>query len=185
MAKIRIMDLSEYVTTVSNVNGCEVKKSFTDKTVRTGGERFAVGDMFTIPNEFSVLTMTIGDNNIEYMPIRVKDSNGNERYANLFPSMLWKFAFEVDENGNRMNTSPVVTSGSVYNIIKNYPTLNSRLEQLKGYTIKVTNVKDVRTLRFGTTNETYITPIYTFDFIDNQDETIRKNAQIIEAAAAI
>lgn len=173
MAKIEIMSLSEYATRLGNASGCEVKNSFTDKTVRVAGERFAVGDTFTIPEEFSVVTMTIGDNEVEYMPIQVKDSKGNKRFANFFPSMLWKFAFEVDEEGNRLNTRPIITSGSVYDAIKNFPTLNDRMEVLRGKTIKVTDAKEIRTLRFRST-ETCITTIYTYDFENSRNTNTSK-----------
>lgn len=186
MAKIKEMTLNEYAAKFNAANGgSAAKENFTSKVVRTIGERFAVGDTFTIPDEFMVYTMQIGDNEVEYMPIEVRNSEGNKRFMNLFPSILWRCAFEVDKDGNRLGMRPIVTEGSVYDAIKNFPTVDSRMDALRGSTIKVTKVKDVRTLRFGTTNETIITPIYSYDFIDNQDETIRKNVQIIEAAATI
>lgn len=186
MAKIKEMTLKEYAVEFNAAHGgSAVKENFTNKAVRTIGERFAVGDTFTIPNEFMVYTMQIGDNEVEYMPIEVRNSKGNKRFMNLFPSVLWKYAFEVDKDGNRRGMRPIVTEGSVYDAIKSFPTVDSRMDALRGSTIKVTNVKDVRTLRFGTTDKTIITSIYRYDFVDDQAETIRKDMEKIEAAPAI
>lgn len=178
MVKIKEMTLDEYAVKFNAANGGrEAKENFKSRVVRIIGERFAVGDTFTIPDEFSVYTMQIGDNEVEYMPIEVIDSKGSNRFMNLFPSILWRCAFEVDKNGNRVSTRPIVTGGEVYDAIKNFPTVDSRMDVLRGSTIKVTGEKDVRTLRFGTTDETIITPIYSYDFVVDQDETIRENAE--------
>lgn len=175
MAKIEIISLEDYAARLSAANGSVVKNSFTDRAIRMSSESFVVGDTFVIPEKFSVCTMIIGDNEVEYMPISVKDSKNNVRFANLFPSMLWKFAFEVDKDGARVSTKPVVTSGSVYDAIKNFPTLNDRMEVLRGRTIKVTGAKEIRALRFRST-ETYITTIYTYDFADDNNTKTEKVA---------
>lgn len=186
MAKIKEMTLNEYAVKFNTANGGrEAKKNFTSRVVRIIGERFVVGDTFTIPNEFSVYTMQIGDNEVEYIPIEVRDSKGSKRFTNLFPSILWRCAFEVDEKGSRVSTRPIVTGGGVYDAIRNFPTVDSRMDVLRGSTIKVTEVKDVRTLRFGTTDETIITPIYSYDFVVDRDETIRENAEKKEVVEAV
>lgn len=160
-----MISLEEYVKLISEVDRCEVKKEFSNRRVSDIEKNFfSVGDTFTIPNEFSVLTKQIGDNEVEYIPISVKSKDGVERIAHLYPSTFWKCKFEVDEEGNMVDTRPVMMSGSVYDKIKNYTTVQSRMEALKGCTIRVSDAKVVRVLRLGST-ETYFTNIYKYDII--------------------
>lgn len=124
------------------------------------------GDVLIIPDDFTgkVKTTKIGDNKAEYILCQVE---GTDQVKQFFPSTFTKSRVIYDEDGTSTGQR-VFTTGSAAELFRNNAgSVQKGMEALKGKKIAVTDMMNVRTLRYGTT--TLMTA--TIPVIDIVEET--------------
>lgn len=105
------------------------------------------GDEFKVPESFNVMEQKIGDGVAQY--ILVELTNGNAKP--LYPSTFTKTRTVYNEDGTSTGTR-VHAEGSAAELFRTKGSIQEAMEALKGKTLKVSDVKTVRTLRYGTTS---------------------------------
>ena len=118
-----------------------------------------VGDEWTFPTSYDVYEQKIGDNRAQYIFIEVK---GNAK--KFYPSTFTKSRTVYNEDGSSTEQR-VYTEGTAAELYRSAGSVNEAMELLAGKKVKVTDVKTVRTLRYGTTNLTNAT-IPTIDLAE-------------------
>lgn len=124
--------------------------SFTGAVRPLENTSLAKGDVLIIPTDFTgkVKTMKIGDNKAEYIFCQLE---GSENVKQFFPSVLTKRADVYDEDGEPTGQS-VHATGSAVDLFQKYGEIQKGMEALKGKKIRVSDMMNVRTLRYGTTS---------------------------------
>ena len=152
----------------ANTNGERVKgNTFSAATRDVEINGFVKGDYFTIPDTFEVREMSFGSNKSEYIFVTV---NGVDNAKKFFPSMMWKRRLEYKEekaSDGGIIPTPIGwkhTMGKAAEDFLKFGTVQEAMENLKGKTLEITNVEEVRTVRYGTTNDMVTTNIYTIDY---------------------
>lgn len=105
-----------------------------------------VGDEWTFPTSYDVYDQKIGDNHAQYIFIEV---NGNAK--KFYPSTFTKSRTIYNEDGSSTNQR-VHTEGTAAELFRSAGSVNEAMALLAGKKVKVTDVKTVRTLRYGTTS---------------------------------
>jgi hypothetical protein len=141
--------------------------SFGDARVRNvDNDPMDVNDVFTIPEKYDVLSMTLGDREIQFILLPIKnEKTGVERYFRFFPNQLAKFIF-AKNNDQTMKVKTPGTAAEAYQAFatKDGATIDSALAALAGKPIKITDKQAYTVNKFGSITETTITNIYTYDF---------------------
>ena len=152
----------------ANANGERIKgNSFSAATRDVEINGFVRGDYFTIPDTFEVREMSFGRNKAEYIFVTV---NGVDNAKKFFPSMMWKRRLEYkEEKATNGEVCPVPigwkhTTGKAAEDFLKFGTVQEAMENLKGKTLVIADVEEVRTVRYGTTNDMVTTNIYTIDY---------------------
>lgn len=142
-------------------NSIKVGSQFSPKKMRSlDNYDLEIGDEFTIPETFEVLSGKIGDQTVEY--IEVKLTNGKTKP--LYPSVFTKFRTVYNEDGTSTGKRKW-TKGSAADLFRKQEDTYKGMESLKGKTLRVTDIEYVPTLRFGTTVLTK-SQIPTIDIIE-------------------
>lgn len=105
-----------------------------------------VGDEWTFPTSYDVYEQKIGDNRAQYIFIEVK---GNAK--KFYPSTFTKSRTVYNEDGSSTEQR-VYTEGTAAELYRSAGSVNEAMELLAGKKVKVTDMKTVRTLRYGTTS---------------------------------
>lgn len=105
-----------------------------------------VGDEWTFPTSYDVYDQKIGDNHAQYIFIEV---NGNAK--KFYPSTFTKSRTIYNEDGSSTNQR-VHTEGTAAELFRSTGSVNDAMKLLAGKKVKVTNIRTVRTLRYGTTS---------------------------------
>ena len=105
-----------------------------------------VGDEWTFPQNFSVYEQKIGDNVAQYIFIEVKDNA-----KKFYPSTFTKSRTIYNEDGSKTGQR-VHTEGTAAELFRSAGSVDEAMKLLAGKKVKVTDVKTVRTLRYGTTS---------------------------------
>lgn len=105
------------------------------------------GDEFTIPESFDVYEQKIGDNKVEYIMVELKNGNAKPFY----PSTFTKSRTVYNQDGTSTGTR-VATKGSAADLFRQYGSVQDGMNALKGKTLKVSDIEQVDTLRYGTTS---------------------------------
>ena len=105
-----------------------------------------VGDEWTFPTSYDVYDQKIGDNHAQYIFIEV---NGNAK--KFYPSTFTKSRTIYNEDGTSTEQR-VHTEGTAAELFRSAGSVNEAMKLLAGKKVKVTNVRNVRTLRYGTTS---------------------------------
>ena len=152
----------------ANTNGERVKgNTFSAATRDVEINGFVKGDYFTIPDTFEVREMSFGSNKAEYIFVTV---NGVDNAKKFFPSMMWKRRLEYKEekaSDGGIIPTPIGckhTMGKAAEDFLKFGTVQEAMENLKGKTLQIVDVEEVRTVRYGTTNDMVTTNIYTIDY---------------------
>lgn len=103
------------------------------------------GDTFVIPESFEVFEQKIGEGTAQY--IFVELANGNAKP--FYPSTMTKRRTIYNEDGTSTGEA-VFTTGTAAELFRSFGSVQEGMEALKGKKIVVSDVKTVRTLRFGT-----------------------------------
>ena len=105
-----------------------------------------VGDEWTFPQNFDVYEQKIGDNVAQYIFIEVK---GNAK--KFYPSTFTKSRTIYNEDGSSTGQR-VHTEGTAADLFRSAGSVDEAMKLLAGKKMKVTDMKNVRTLRYGTTS---------------------------------
>ena len=117
-----------------------------------------VNDEWTFPTSYDVYDQKIGDNHAQYIFIEV---NGNAK--KFYPSTFTKSRTIYNEDGSSTEQR-VHTEGTAAELFRSAGSVNEAMKLLAGKKVKVTDVKTIRTLRYGTTSLTNAT-IPTIDLV--------------------
>ena len=118
-----------------------------------------VNDEWTFPTSYDVYDQKIGDNHAQYIFIEVK---GNAK--KFYPSTFTKSRTIYNEDGTSTEQR-VHTEGTAAELFRSAGSVNEAMKLLAGKKVKVTDVKIVRTLRYGTTSLMNAT-IPTIDLVE-------------------
>lgn len=118
-----------------------------------------VNDEWTFPTSYDVYDQKIGDNHAQYIFIEV---NGNAK--KFYPSTFTKSRTIYNEDGTSTEQR-VHTEGTAAELFRSAGSVNEAMKLLAGKKVKVTDVKIVRTLRYGTTSLMNAT-IPTIDLVE-------------------
>ena len=119
-----------------------------------------VGDTFTIPEKFDVYEQKFGDNKAQYIFVDL----GNDNVKKFYPSTFTKSRTVYEEDGQSTGQR-VHTEGSAAELFRTVGSIADGMNLLKGKTLKVTDIKTVRTMRYGTTS-LMNAQIPTIDLVD-------------------
>lgn len=119
-----------------------------------------VGDTFTIPEQFDVYEQKIGDNKAQYLFVDL----GGDNVKKFYPSTFTKSRTVYDEDGTSTGER-IHTTGTAAELFRTAGSVKEGMNLLKGKTLKVTDVKTVRTMRYGTTS-LMNAQIPTIDLVD-------------------
>lgn len=106
------------------------------------------GDVLTIPDRFDVFEQKIGDGVAQYILCKIGDT---ENVKPFYPSTFTKQRTVYNEDGTTTNTR-VHTTGSAADLFRSFGEVQKGMEALRGKKIMVTDVQNVRTLRYETTS---------------------------------
>ena len=106
-----------------------------------------VGDQFTLPETYEVYEQKFGDNKAQYIFIDL----GNDNVKKFYPSTFTKSRTVYNEDGTSTGER-VHTMGSAAELYRTAGSVPEGMDLLKGKTLKVTEIKTIRTMRFGTTS---------------------------------
>lgn len=118
-----------------------------------------INDEWTFPTSYDVYDQKIGDNHAQYIFIEV---NGNAK--KFYPSTFTKSRTIYNEDGTSTEQR-VHTEGTAAELFRSAGSVNEAMQLLAGKKVKVTDVKTVRTLRYGTTS-LMNTTIPTIDLVE-------------------
>lgn len=118
-----------------------------------------VNDEWTFPTSYDVYDQKIGDNHAQYIFIEV---NGNAK--KFYPSTFTKSRTIYNEDGTSTEQR-VHTEGTAAELFRSAGSVNEAMKLLAGKKVKVTDMKTVRTLRYGTTSLMNAT-IPTIDLVE-------------------
>lgn len=105
------------------------------------------GDVLVIPDTFEVREQKIGDGTAQYIFCQLGDTQNVKPF---YPSTFTKSRQVYDENGQPTGVRKH-TMGSAAELFRSFGSVAEGMNALRGKKIKVTNIENVRTLRFGTT----------------------------------
>lgn len=118
------------------------------------------GDEFIIPESFDVYEQKIGENKVEYIMVELKNGNAKPFYPSTFTKSRTVYNQDGTSTGNR-----VATKGSAAELFRQFGSVQDGMNALKGKTLKVSDIEQVDTLRYGTTN-LMKAQIPTIDIVD-------------------
>ncbi len=118
-----------------------------------------VGDEWTFPTSYDVYDQKIGENHAQYIFIDVK---GNAK--KFYPSTFTKSRTIYNEDGSSTEQR-VHTEGTASELFRSAGSVDEAMKLLAGKKVKVTDLKTVRTLRYGTTSLMNAT-IPTIDLVE-------------------
>ena len=133
----------------------------------------AQGDVWTFPETYDRYSRKIGNNTAYYIWIEVKEANGNTVPKQLFLSTFTKTRFVVNEDMS-MTGERATTSGTAAQAWQECATIEDALTMMKGKTVMVSNMQEVRCLSFD--RQSVVTSqIPTIDFVEKKEESAKKN----------
>ena len=136
------------------------------RNMESTNDPLEIGDVITVPTDYTVLTEKLNDNPISFLVEEVSAEDGSERNMRFFPNSLAKNIYPIDENRRRM--AKVKTGGSVAKWFAEQAAagkdINAALKELAGKKFKVTAKTAYTRFKFGSTTETETTNIYAYDW---------------------
>lgn len=103
------------------------------------------GDTFTFPNDYEVYEQKIGTSTAQYILIELTNGKVKPFYPSTFTKSRAVYNEDLTLTGQR-----VYTTGTAAELYRQYPTVEEGMNALKGITITVKDIMEVRTLRYGT-----------------------------------
>lgn len=105
------------------------------------------GDKFIIPMDYEIWEKDLNGTPIQYIEVFL--TNGGVKH--LYPSVFVKNRTVYNEDGTSTGKR-VATDGSAAKLFQSCKTTRDGINALRGKTLAVTDIKFVRTLRYGTTS---------------------------------
>lgn len=105
-----------------------------------------VGDEWTFPEKYDVFEQKIGDNVVQYIFIEIKD-NAKKFYPSTFTKSRTIYNEDGTSTGQRVHTE-----GTAAELFRSAGSIDEAMKLLAGKKVKVSDMKNVRTLRYGTTS---------------------------------
>ncbi len=118
------------------------------------------GDEFKIPESFDVYEQKIGENSVQYIMVELTNGNAKPFYPSTFTKSRTVYNQDGTSTGQR-----VFTKGSAAELFRQHGNVQEGMNALKGKTLKVSDVEQVDTLRYGTTS-LMKAQIPTIDIVD-------------------
>lgn len=138
------------------------------RSMENTNDPLEVGDVITIPEEYKVLSIPVGETHACFIFASCVSADGTERNVRFFPNCLAKIYFPVDENKRRM--PKVKTGGAVARWwaeqLAAGKDVNGAMQALKGRKIQVTAKDSYTVFKFQSTTETQGTNAYTYDWAE-------------------
>ena len=119
-----------------------------------------VGDKFTMPENYEVYEQKLGDSKAQYIFVDL----GNDSVKKFYPSTFTKSRTVYNEDGTSTGER-IHTMGTAAELFRTAGSVADGMNLLKGKTLKVTDIKVVRTMRYGTTS-LMNAQIPTIDLVD-------------------
>lgn len=104
------------------------------------------GDQFTIPEKFDVYEQKLGENAVQYIMVELTNGNAKPFYPSTFTKTRTVYNKDGESTGVRVSTK-----GSAAELFRTFGNVAEGMNALKGETLKVTDIEEVDTLRYGTT----------------------------------
>ncbi len=117
-------------------------------------------DEFKIPESFDVYEQKIGDNSVQYIMVELTNGNAKPFYPSTFTKSRTVYNQDGTSTGRR-----VFTKGSAAELFRQHGNVQEGMNSLKGKTLKVSDIEQVDTLRYGTTS-LMKAQIPTIDIVD-------------------
>lgn len=105
------------------------------------------GDQFTIPTDYEIWEEVLNGTTLQYINITL--TSGVEKH--LYPAVFCKTRIIYNEDGTSTGKR-VFTTGTAAKLFQSCKNFQEGMNALRGKTLRVTDMKTVRTLRFGTTS---------------------------------
>lgn len=104
------------------------------------------GDQFTIPEKFDVYEQKLDKNTVQYIMVELTNGNAKPFYPSTFTKTRTVYNKDGESTGVRVSTK-----GSAAELFRTFGNVAEGMNALKGETLKVTDIEEVDTLRYGTT----------------------------------
>lgn len=127
-------------------NGDKKIAKFTGSVRSLENLNLEVNDEWTFPEQYDVYEQKLGDNTVQYIFIEI---NGNAK--KFYPSTFTKSRTIYNEDGTSTGER-VHTEGTAAELFRSAGSVDEAMKLLAGKKVKVTDMKTVRTLRYGTTS---------------------------------
>lgn len=131
------------------------------RSMESTNDPLEVGDEITIPADYKVIGVKIGEGTYPCTVAEVKSADGSERNMRFFPNSLAKNITPIDGEGRRM--PKVKTTGTVASWYAGKNTIDEAMAELAGKTIKVVG-KETYTIKDYTTKENRTTSVFSYDW---------------------
>lgn len=136
------------------------------RSMESVSDPLEVGDIITIPTDYQVLMMPVGESKACFIYAECISVDGSERNVRFFPNSLAKVYFPLDENKRRL--PKVKTGGAVARWLADCQavgkTIDDAMKELAGKKIKVTAKDNYTVFKFQSKTETQSTNAYTYDW---------------------
>ena len=131
------------------------------RNMESTNDPLEVGDEITIPTDYKVIAVKIGEGSYPCTVAEVKSADGSERNMRFFPNSLAKNITPIDAEGRRM--PKVKTTGAVASWYSQKDTVDEAMKELAGKTLVVA-AKTVYSVRDYNTKEIRQTGIYQYEW---------------------
>lgn len=131
------------------------------RSMESTNDPLEVGDEITIPQDYKVIAVKIGEGSYPCTIAEVKSADGSERNMRFFPNSLAKNITPIDAEGRRM--PKVKTTGNVASWYAGQDTVDNAMKELAGKTI-VVSAKETYTIKDYTTKENRTTSVFAYDW---------------------
>lgn len=131
------------------------------RNMESTNDPLEVGDEITIPADYKVIAVKIGEGLYPCTIAEVKSADGSERNMRFFPNSLAKNITPIDAEGRRM--PKVKTAGAVASWFSQKDTVDEAMKELAGKTFVVA-AKTVYSVRDYNTKEIRQTGIYQYEW---------------------
>lgn len=122
------------------------------------------GDKFTFPESYEVYERKFGDNTAQFIFVSLEDGNVKAFYPSTFTKNRMVYNEDGTPTGQRVHTT-----GTAAEIFQAAGSVEEGMNALKGKTVVVSDILEIRTLRFGTTS-LMTTQIPVIDLVEQNEK---------------
>jgi len=122
------------------------------------------GERFIIPINYKIWEKDLNGNAVQYIEVHIVNAIQEGVVKHLYPSVFRKCRTLFNEDGTSLGTR-VWTDGSAAEMFRKFKYMRQGIDALKGKTLVVSDIKYIRTLRYGTTSLMFA-QIPTIDIVE-------------------